>query len=93
MIGEHVGHLRHAADEQSPPVRLAPGVGTLLAPRTLKSGVRMLGRVPGLGAPAPAHTPENGLFTTRNATSTGRDDDRDLTRGVHRAEFELHPDP
>jgi hypothetical protein len=49
MIREHVGHLRHAIDDQSIPVRLAITLGALLALPLLGTGARTLGAALDLG--------------------------------------------
>jgi len=49
MIRDHVGHLRHAIDDRSLPVRLAITLGALLALPLLGTGVRTLGAALGLG--------------------------------------------
>jgi hypothetical protein len=49
VIREHVGHLRHAIDDQSLPARLGLTLGALLALPLLGTGVRTLGSVLGLG--------------------------------------------
>jgi len=49
VIREHVGHLRHAVDAQSLPVRLAVTVGALLSLPLLGAGARTLGAALGLG--------------------------------------------
>jgi hypothetical protein len=49
MIREHIGHLRHAIDDQSLPVRFGITLGALLALPLLGAGVRTLGAALDLG--------------------------------------------
>jgi len=49
MIRDHIGHLRHAIDDQSLPIRLGITLGALLALPLLGTGVRTLGAALNLG--------------------------------------------
>jgi hypothetical protein len=49
MIREHVGHLRHAIDDKSLPVRFGITLAALLALPLLGTGVRTLGAALNLG--------------------------------------------
>jgi len=49
MIREHIGHLRHAIDDQSLSIRLGITLGALLALPLLGTGVRTLGAALSLG--------------------------------------------
>jgi len=49
MIRDHIGHLRHAIDDQSLPIRLGITLGALIALPLLGTGVRTLGTALNLG--------------------------------------------
>jgi hypothetical protein len=49
MIREHIGHLGHAIDDQSLPVRLGITLGALLTLPLFGTGVRTLGAALDLG--------------------------------------------
>jgi hypothetical protein len=49
MIREHVGHLRHAIDSRSIPIRVGITVGALALLPLLGTAVRALGGALGLG--------------------------------------------